>query len=206
MALKIMIDNHLSTKKGFTLIEMLVAVAIFSLLVGAISGLFISGIRLQRGALVSQEILNQTSYTLEYISRALRMAKKESGEGCLSEAGLNYEIPGKYRIEKDKNLGTGLRFINHLENDDCQEFFLEAGQLKYKKKVESPGEVTLDLTSKDLEITSLKFNLSGQSQDDNLQPRVTVFLDIKGKRVREEEQPKIKIQTTISQRNLDIRY
>jgi len=42
-------------------------------------------------------------------------------------------------------------------------------------------------------------------QGDYEQPRVTIFFDIKGKGggVKPEEQPRIKIQTTISQRNLD---
>ena len=134
------------------------------------------------------------------------MAKKELNDPgtCLSQKGLNYEIPVEYQIGGNENLGTGLRFINVLENSDCQEFFLENGQLKYKRKIITapPGE-TLDLTSNKLEITSLKFKLEGKSQNDNLQPRVTIFLEVKGKGEIEASQ-KIKIQTTISQRNLDV--
>lgn len=188
--------------KGFTLIEMLVAIMIFSLVIGIISGIFVSSLRLQREALASQTLLEQTSYALEYISRTLRMAKKELGEGCLSEIGLNYEIPAKFRINLNPNLGTGLRFINHLEGDDCQEFFLKNGQLKIKKRIGGPEEI-FALTSPELQITSLRFNLSGQREDDGLQPRVTIFLDIKGEGFRPERRPEIKIQTTISQRDPD---
>ena len=183
-------------KGGFTLIEMLAAVMIFSLIIGAISGVFISSFRSQKSALSSQRLLDQTSYALEYMSRALRMATKQTADipACLSQSGLNYEnIPGV----------SGLKFINHLEDDDCQEFFLENKQLKQKKNNLTE---TVELTSSKLEITSLNFLLQGESQDDDLQPRVTIFLAVKGKGQKPEEQPELKIQTTISQRNLDIKY
>ena len=183
-------------KGGFTLIEMMVAVMIFSLIIGAISGVFISSFRSQKSALSSQRLLNQISYALEYMSRALRMASKQTADipDCLSQDGLNYEIT---------HSGSGLKFINHLEEDDCQEFFLENKQLKQKKN--NLTEM-VELTSSNLEITSLNFLLQGESQDDDIQPRVTIFLAVKGKGQKLEEQPEIKIQTTISQRNLDIHY
>jgi len=183
-------------KGGFTLIEMLAAVMIFSLIIGAISGVFISSFRSQKSALSSQRLLNQISYALEYMSRALRMASKQTADipDCLSQDGLNYEIT---------HSGSGLKFINHLEEDDCQEFFLENKQLKQKKN--NLTEM-VELTSSNLEITSLNFLLQGESQDDDIQPRVTIFLAVKGKGQKLEEQPEMKIQTTISQRNLDIHY
>jgi hypothetical protein len=44
----------------------------------------------------------------------------------------------------------------------------------------------------------------GQDQADDLQPRVTFSLEVKKKNV--EDSPKSQIQTTVSQRNLDIEY
>ena len=40
------------------------------------------------------------------------------------------------------------------------------------------------------------------SQDDNEQPRVSFFLELEGKT---QEKPKIQLQTSVSQRNLDIK-
>jgi prepilin-type N-terminal cleavage/methylation domain-containing protein len=183
-------------EKGFTLIEMLVALFIFSLIVGVLIGLFISGIRNQRNILLTQQLLDQTSFALEYMSRALRMALKEgqqsTGGNCLSQRGLNYENPGSD--------SSRIKFINHLEQDDCQEFFLEEGRIK---QIKERGQV-VSLTSDKLEVTSLKFNLIGQDQSDQHQPRVTIFLKIRGRGSLAGTIPELNIQTTISQRNLDV--
>ena len=178
--------------KSYTLIEVLVAVSIFTIIIAAPTGFLVGSLKGQQKALASQKLLDNTSYTLEYISRALRMAKKElSAPACLSQNGLNYEITQG---------GDGLKFINYKE--ECQEFFLEGTRLK-----ESKDGIENYLTSEDLEITSLKLKLSGQSQADTDQPRITLFLEIKGgKDLKDELRPLIKIQTTISQRNLDVPY
>ena len=185
-------------KGGFTLIEMLVAMAIFSTVMGIITGIFITGIRQQKMALDSQVVLDQTSYALEYMSRALRFVKKQlvGDPVCLSQSGLNVETTRG---------GSGIKFINHLQGDDCQEFFLESNQIKYTREIgKTPPEgKTLPLTSVKLEVASLKFNLAGESQADDLQPRITVFSEIKSAGASGQSQ---KIQTSISQRNLDVIY
>ncbi len=176
--------NCLNTKmnRGFTLVELLVAIAVFSIIIGAILGIFIAGVRQQRIALKTQALFDQASFGLEFMSRALRMASKELGEGCLAQYGLNYELTRG---------GSGIKFLNTLEAKDCQEFFLEAGQLKHFRQGTSQS---LPLTSDKLQITSLNYNLLGQGQGDDIQPRATFFLEMEG----------LKIQTTITQRNLDV--
>ena len=103
--------------------------------------------------------------------------------GCI-ENRSNYQTT---RSEK------GIKFKNY--QDICQEFFLEGGQIK-----ENKNDNILPLTSAGLEVQQFNISLSGATQEDDLQPRVTVFLDIKGK-----DETRIKIQTTISQRNIDIK-
>jgi prepilin-type N-terminal cleavage/methylation domain-containing protein len=71
-------NSEIKREKGFTLVEMLVAIFIFTLTLGAIVSLFISGVRGQRNALATQRLLDQTSYSLEYMSRALRMTARPS--------------------------------------------------------------------------------------------------------------------------------
>jgi len=170
---------------GFTLVELLVTVAIFSLIVSAASGVFVSALKAQRRSLATQELLDQTSFLMEYMSRAIRMAKKDdlAGVNCLSGNKINYELTRS---------GLGIKFRNY--KDECQEFYLDGNQLK-----EAKAGSLYALTSNHLRVSKFNINLSGQTQTDDLQPRVTLFLEIEGK-----EKSKIRLQTTISQRNLDI--
>ena len=189
--------------KSYTLIEVLVAVSIFTIIIAAPTGFLVGSLKGQQKALASQKLLDNTSYNLEYISRTLRMAKKElncsditnpATCSCLKTQGYGYNY------ENPNGDISAIRFINYKE--ECQEFFLEGDRLK-----ESKDGVENYLTPEDLEITSLKFKLSGESQTDNDQPRATLFLEIKGgKDLKDELRPLIKIQTTISQRNLDVPY
>ncbi len=195
---------------GFTLIEILVAISVFSIIIGSISGILVFSIREQRKILTYQTILDQTSYALEYMSRALRMARKqlspneECSATCLSQIGLNYEL-------FDEN--QELRFQNY--ECICQRFFIQNGQLMEQRSWQFQNEDIVDptgdnppipLTSTDIQINYLNFDLSGQNQIDNLQPRTTFYLEIEGKAGLLGNLSKIKIQSTISQRMLDIVY
>jgi prepilin-type N-terminal cleavage/methylation domain-containing protein len=190
--------NRKMREKGVSLIEMLTAVAIFAITVGAISGIFISAVRSQRRILATQELLDQTSYVLEYMGRALRMAKKDSNGNCLTTcgSGCNYENPN--------NENWRIRFINY--DDKCQEYLKDGTQVKEKKSSDnSAANLPISgtpITSSKIIVDSLKFNLSGQSGSDTLQPRVTIYLEVEGREAA-GSRPKIQIQTSISQRNLD---
>ncbi|MDD5145537.1 MAG: type II secretion system protein [Candidatus Pacebacteria bacterium] len=184
--------------KGFTLVEMMVAITIFSVIVGAAIGVFVSSMKSQRKVLAEQEILDQTSYALEYISRAIRMAKKDSGPECLSLDNLNYE--------KTSSGTGGIKFKTYL-GDYCQEFFRECSGgkcylVERKTEIDTGFITENNLTAPNLNVASFNIGPADTwSQDDSLQPAITIFFEIEGK-----ENSKISIQTTISQRNLDVQY
>jgi prepilin-type N-terminal cleavage/methylation domain-containing protein len=167
--------------RGFTLIEMMVAIAVFTSVVAAGSGIFISTLRAQRTNLASYEIMNQVSYVMEYMSRAIRMAKKDLTGACTGTAKLNYKFENQC-----------LKFVNY--KDACQQFCLVGSRLR--------DENGNDLTGANLQVNFFNVILSGASQPptDLLQPRVTISLSVAGR-----ENSSMKIQTTISQRNPDVR-
>jgi len=181
--------------KGLTLIELLVATVMMSLVIAAIVVIFTASIRGQIRNLASQELSDQTSYVVEYISRALRMAKKDSDGLCTGDASLNY-------IKTHSN--NGIKFLNY--RDECQEFYWATTTDTSKLVEEVGGGSAVDLTSDELEVVSFKIGPNDSWDDgDSLQPRVTMFFDIKSKAsgIKASQQPEIIIQATVSQRNLD---
>jgi len=184
--------------KGFTLIEILITMSLFAVIITGAVNLFSSIIKEQRRVLAFQSISSNASYTLEYISRVLRMAKKDIDGACLESLdGYNFAT---YSDD------TEIRFLDYHGN--CHAFLLDNNQIKEKKSTdETAGNLgeSVSLTPDNiLEITNLKFIIEGENQEDEIQPKVTMAFTIKTKQPLERQE--MKLQTSISQRDLDVQY
>lgn len=180
-------------QKGFSLVELLVSMGIFLVIIEGVMGVLVYGIRLQRRLLIEQEVAGELSYALEYMSRALRMAiRDDDGNlGCL---------PANYSYDNTEGDPTVVRFVNHLQGDDCQEFFLEDNILKYKIDVGGANEVFgLTPLPPRVAIQNVEFWLLGEQKGDNLQARVTIAISATSSGLSLP----INLQTTVSQRQLD---
>jgi len=207
--------------KGFTLIELVVVMAVFLLIMGSALGIFISIVQHQKRVLSQQELLNQASYFVEQMTKGLRMARKDLTGDCLGTPGYVYLLEdldgntGKYR---------SIKFINASDTDitrpdgSCQKYCLDNSDpdnpvLKELKNRGKDGNWSCgsgtQATSTNLKINSLGFILNGDSNNshvpvslvDTEQPRVTVLLDVKFQ--GGSNQPTTKVQTTVSQRDLN---
>lgn len=191
--------SQVKSKRGFTLIELLVSVAIFATIATIVCTMFISTSKSQYKVLNSQELLDQSSYLMEYMSRAIRMAVKDVAGDCINPY-TNYRT----NAEKDRiefmNSGGYCREISRKENDSVY-------GLKEEIKDQFGVEIReAFLTSPDLNLAS--FRVAGEDSWDQppldfKQPRVTIFLELEGIGQRPEFKPHLNIQTTISQRNFD---
>ena len=139
-----------------------------------------------------RETIDNASHVMEYIARALRMTRKDKDGSCITTK-TNYEITRG---------GKGIKFENYQEPPICQEFYWEVNDNRiYESK---DGAAGLPLTSSDLKVTLFQFQLSGELQSDNKQPRITILLEVAKKSLSDPSFSKIRAQTTISQRNLDV--
>lgn len=200
---------------GFTLIELVVVMAIFLFVIGAAIAIFISIIQQQKRVLSEQELLNQVSYIEEYMSKSLRMAKKDTDNSC-SEQGYIYLL-----TRPDNGFYRGIKFINQ-SNGICQEFFLDnvtdpANPVLKELKDSTNDSDAVAITSSNLEISFIRFGINGTdgcygsgsdcpdgaSEDDSAQPRVTILLGIKTQ--GDSQNSARVIQTTVSQRNLNLK-
>jgi len=182
--------------KGFTLIEMLVTMFIFALILEAAVAILISAIRLQKYNLTYFKITDQTSYVLEYMSRQIRMAQRDNPPGDCIGTNLRFKIQ---QIPSATVGVTGLMFKN--SDGKCKGYFLDPSDKRLKEYDATRAPLILELTPSDIEISSLGFDVRGESATDAIQPRVTILMKVRGK--NQGSQPAINIQTTVSARNLD---
>lgn len=206
-------EKRINKTKGFTLVELIIVTAVLLFVVATAISIFFTIFQHQKRILAEQELLNQVSFTLEHMSKALRMAGKDTDGSCLGSIGYNYQL-----THQDTTTGTylGVKFINQSENSICQEFYLDnitdpLNAVIKEKKNGLPAD-GIALTSDRLVINSLRFGINGgsglngetsfSSVEDGVQPRITIYLDIKAK--GDIDQPIKKIQTTISQRNINV--
>jgi len=181
-------------KKGFTLVEVLAGIFIFVLVVGTATSLLVSAFSAQRRALALREIIDSASYVIDYMARAISMAKKMGieirGDSTVCPGGLT----GKNYIVGIPN--QSITFRTYKLNE-CQTFELETSTRRIR---EIRGAQENYLTPGSLEVTNLRFFVQGDDPGDNLQPKVTIFLEIQK---RGQPETKISLQTTITQKDLD---
>ncbi|KKW08344.1 MAG: hypothetical protein A3E08_00820 [Candidatus Wildermuthbacteria bacterium RIFCSPHIGHO2_12_FULL_49_13] len=187
-----------SKTAGFTLVEMLVAVALFALLGGIVFQFFVSGFVLQRNTLSIQESTNQVSFMAEYMGRALRQAKKELADpaACLTGVGRgwNYEV---------SPTNDSITFLDR--NGICRHFLLSGNQIMEQISTDHQAAnfgAAQSLTPLAMTVTNFRVVQQGADQQVALQPRVTFVIEAEGKGAA----AKVRVQTTISQRTFDVVY
>ncbi len=217
---KFQISNY-KRNKGFTLIELIVVMAVFLLIMGTAISIFISIVSHQKRILAKQELLNQTSYFIEYMGKGLRMAVKDPDGVCLGTVGAVYKLEDYDSVNR---IWKGIKFINASDDNACQKFCLDNSTLEnpvLKEIKNSAGNwdcgTGTNVTSTNLKINLLSFAFNGVlpgppagindgyvvplSDSDLNQPRVTIALDVKIQ--GDSNQLSTKIQTTVSQRDLN---
>jgi type II secretory pathway pseudopilin PulG len=208
-------------QQGFTIIELVVVIAVFMFVIGAAVGIFLSVVQSQRKILSEAEFLNQIGYAEEYMSKALRMATMAEDDSCIPQ-GYIYSLT---RYNQSAGLFRGIKFLNQSDTDStgnpaCQEFFLDDADPFHPvlKEIKNDSNAVA-ITSSNLQISSAKFSVNGSNGStfispnggcpsttvcgatnlDIIQPRATILLNIiipsGGTRT---------IQTTVSQRNLNV--
>lgn len=175
---------------GFTLVEIMVSLAIFSLVIAVVLQLFFYAGRAHRIILAKSQIMGEMAYNLEHISRGLRMAKKTQDTDCLSEKGLNFE----------KTVAGGIKFqtVNSSGQVECVEYYVSNGVLMEHRR-NPEREFDLPITSPAISVSQFSIAEYGWPQSDRLQPRVTLHIKMEGR-----ENQSMENQITVSQRDLDI--
>lgn len=177
---------------------MVVAFALFALLVGLVFQLFISGFVAQRNTLSIQESANQVSFRAEYIGRALRQAKKELTDPavCLTVVGpgWNYEVSAT---------NDSVTFLDR--NGICRRISFDSINQRILEEVSTDHQAVnfgaaQSLTPDKMTVTDFRIEQLGADEHDAMQPRITFVIEAEG----EGSAAKVRMQTTVSQRTFDV--
>jgi prepilin-type N-terminal cleavage/methylation domain-containing protein len=200
--------------KSFTLLEILITVAIFGVAMVLVSGTFLRGAMRQRELIEVQNVADNLRAVMEIMTREMRMAKRDKEGVCLDVLptddyrGFSYclvDISNNFQCNSGTNRpfsqlisGEGIKFLNY--KNECVVYFKDGDFLKKGvKKV--AGFETATLSSANVKIETLNFWLRGESPKDQLQPRVVIVLKGVGKSGKTISS--ISTQTTVSLREVD---
>lgn len=156
-------------KKGFTLVEIIVSITIFSLLILATFGVYLSTFRKHRQALMSQIVNEELQYVIETISRDIResylMARSIAEERILLD-------------HPTKNISDAT-----CDPDNCCAGCLRYrfNAMAYRIEVQGRGDGSfIELTSSRIRVESVDFNIPTRdiSQPNYFedQPKVTILI------------------------------
>ena len=191
----------LKLNKGTTLVELIIVLAILTLILGTVVGIFVSIMQKQQRFSSEDDISTQSNYVMDHISMLIQGAKQDNSGSCLgaSYAGYNYLLS---HFDATPGFYQGIKFIS--KDNDCYEIFLDTDGVLKETKGSNPAQ---NIFSSKYNIKYARFvinadkTIQGSSAIDSTQPRVTFNLDIATKG---SQNPVEKIiQTTASQRNLN---
>lgn len=171
-------------RKGFTLVEILVAVALFSIVMTVALGAMFSMVNANRKAQAVNLSMTNLNFALEAMSRSLRTGTAYScgwGGDCTSGGSM-------IRFTDQKNQSIVYRY--------------NAANKSIERSLNGGGTYAR-LTAPEVQITSMAFYVTGSSRADTVQPRILITL--RGTAgTKPETQTSFNIQTTVVQRILDL--
>lgn len=163
----------LKNKRGFTMVELLVAMTLFIVFIVIASGSFIRALRTQRTIVALIAANDNASLGLEQMAREIR-----TGASFSTTNGNDLDFINAYNIE-----------VTYRLNNDT----IERGE---------GGTNFQPITATNVRINSLNFYLLGNLAGDNYPPRITVSVNV-SPNIAAVQDISTDFQTTISARLLD---
>ncbi len=188
-----MFKKIIKNKSGFSLLEMLVAVTVFSVTVVSSTQIFSMIVTGQRGSMAAANLQESMHYAFESIAKEIRGAVVSNGE-CSSLIAPEPEAVNKVYNTTTNAEGDVLYFKN--SNDVCTAYYLNNGTVTVVR-----GNNIAPTTSSKVTVSNLDFVMVDDSIGafHSVQPRITMRLEVEadGKGITKQ---KMEMQTTISGR------
>lgn len=195
--------EKIEKQEGYSLLEIMVALGLFSFLIIISLNIFYSINRSQNSAVSSQNIQENLRFFLEALSKEVRQAVRSDGS-CSTD-----------RIYKIYNRGTiggnsNVLFFKKISSgkEYCIAYYLDNNRIKVRKIEKPSNNIIADdyITARETQITNFNFeifdNLITNLSGNEYQPRVNFVIQAGAGAQQFSRQPII-IQTTISSRTYD---
>ena len=183
------------TIRGFTLIEMLVSVAVFSMVMLVGTSALLTLVSQNQRAQSLNSVITDLNFTLESMARTIRTGYQY---GCNFSAGSDCPS-GSNRFQ----------MVTLIDDDEYRVLyrFREVGERGFIERRLIPlGSGTAqnwtEITSTNVDIEEFDFFVFGANNSDQFQPRVMIALS--GTADSGEETSEFAIQTTVTQRLIDL--
>lgn len=157
---------------GFTLIETIVTLFIFSILITVVLSAFVSALNLQRRAFNIQQVEENGNFILESMAKEIRVSTVNTLDACPA-ASLSISHPINGTIVYSLSGTDLIRTVNGNQ---------------------------YTVNSNVVQFSRLQFCISGNANPDQRQPRVTLVASIRSTQTK--QQATVDVQTTLSQRRL----
>ncbi len=188
--------NNSNASAGFSLVEMLVAVALFSVVMLISVSTLLALVDANRKAQALQSVMNNLNTAIDGMVRAMRMGSK-------------YHC-GNVGLYSDPRNCTGDTFIafeafggNKSSGSDQWVYWYDANTKRMYKSVDG-GTTALPLTAPEVRIDDAKFYVVGAASGDLEQPKVVLTIHGTAGIEKIKTQTTFNIQATAVQRIIDI--
>lgn len=197
--------NLKNTQSGFTLVEVMIAVAIFTIVVTIGIGAVLDAINQHRNTSSTRTVMDSLTFMMEDMSRNIRLG---SNVRCLPSggSGVDYDATSGAVFPQDCATGGNKILLNDLHGNhliygisSSGAVYKQVGDVATTAQIISPPEVSMDTTLSGFIVRGSAKSTSSVS--DNSQP--TVLMHISGTVTVKSVATKFALQTTIALRALD---
>jgi prepilin-type N-terminal cleavage/methylation domain-containing protein len=160
------------SKGGFLLIELLIAMTVFSITIAIATGTFINVLHTQKQVVALAGAQSNVSIAMEQMTREIRTGNSfnscVSNDSCVTNLNCVFTTLNGTSTEECK----GIEFTN--ANGEKVAYYLSNGILE-----KSVGGTVQDLTSGDVTVKSLNFFFFGNTQNSQWDPpRITISISV----------------------------
>jgi prepilin-type N-terminal cleavage/methylation domain-containing protein len=202
-------NRYAHAQSGFTLIEMLVSIALFAIVMVVCIGALLSLVGANKKAQALESVMNNLNISLDDMVRSIREGTNFNGSsGCASNAGGAHDCTGGTQTFSFAPYGTNTSqsyapTIYEYVTSGSPGCTTTTGQGGCIMRSEGGGPFS-SLTAPEVSITSMEFYVIGTIPGDTLQPRVIITISGTAGGTNVKTSTTFHLQATALQRALDL--